>query len=485
MQLGIQVAVALWAMTGLSLALVVLRLYTRIRIVKFVGTEDYLFATTGLFLLVFAATLHVSVHYGLGRSLWGLSLDDSSNAIFWSFVANTFAVTGNAMAKLSMGFFLLRVVQLRGQKVVLWVLIIVTAGTSIALVIMLWNQTTPRKMSWDPLRTHGTWNIQIQPMSVGLGAWSSACDFFFAIFPWMFIWSLRMPRREKIMLAGGMSLGVIAGACGIVRTVVLSRLDVMDYTLNFAPYYIWAGAEIAVAMVCLGIPTLRPLYLRNRGISVAYTEGALTNHDIGSDPELPRFTMLDQKAPPSPQTPQQPQHISRPPSPQPTGEKGKLGPHHIRDSSSSHTMVESAPSPEPKFPLYTTAGTIIRPPSSAHTKRSRSDSVDDILGLYDERSRSRGRSRASGRTTPGVVNSTNDATCFIATAKDTINYNDYYDDNHDGNRRKPLTGEGIIWARSDIDVQVTDHHHDVDDHARMDVEMGLHKSDVDNWPLRS
>lgn len=209
MPLGTQVTVAVWAMTGLSLAMVGLRLYTRLRIVKFVGTEDYLFGLTGLFLLAFAATLHVSVHYGLGSSLWGLSLDNTSNAIFWSYVANTFAVTGNAMAKLSMGFFLLRVVQVRAQKAALWILIIVTAGTSIALAVMLWNQTTPRKASWDPLRTPGVWNIQIQPMSIGLGGWSSACDFFFSIFPWMFIWSLRMPRREKIMLASSMSLGVM------------------------------------------------------------------------------------------------------------------------------------------------------------------------------------------------------------------------------------------------------------------------------------
>ncbi len=63
-----------------------------------------------------------------------------------------------------------------------------------------------------------------------LAVWSSICDFFFAIFPWLFIWSLRMPKRDKIMLAGGMSLGVIAGVCGIIRTVVLARLDVYNYT---------------------------------------------------------------------------------------------------------------------------------------------------------------------------------------------------------------------------------------------------------------
>ncbi|KAK0638975.1 hypothetical protein B0T16DRAFT_337447 [Cercophora newfieldiana] len=384
MNRGLEVAIAMWAMTGLSLALVALRLYTRVRIVKFVGVEDHLFLWTGIFLLIFTASIQVSVHYGLGRSFWTLSLDDSSNAILWTYIANTFAITGNAMAKLSMGFFLLRVVQLKGQKIALWLLIVVTAGTSFALVVMLWNQTTPVKASWDPLRTPGKWNIQIQPMSVGLGGWSSACDFFFAIFPWMFIWSLRMPRREKIMLASGMSLGVIAGACGVIRTVVLSRLQINDYTLNFATYFVWAGAEIAVSMVCLGVPTLRPLYLRQRGMTNGYSERANTH---ATDPELPLFTMCekkpgDQKLPAEKQlvheepqytAPIQEKHTES--NPEPTS--------FLRDSSSSRTAVGTPLSPEP----YLTR------PESAHT-RGRSDSVDDILGLYDsDRSRSRGRNR--------------------------------------------------------------------------------------------
>ncbi|KAL8320666.1 hypothetical protein RB597_007098 [Gaeumannomyces tritici] len=291
---GIQLACSMWALTLLSLALVVARLYTRIRIIKFVGAEDHMYAWTGVFLLVFTCSIQVGVHYGLGRSFWTLSWEDSSDAIFWTYVANSFAITGNAMAKLSMGLFLLRVVQIRWHKIALWFLIVVTVGTSIALTIMLWNQTTPVKASWDPIRTSGTWNIQIQPLSVGLGAWSSACDFFFAIFPWLFIWSLRMPQREKIMLAGGMSIGVIAGICGIVRTIVLSRLDVYNYTLNFVPYFGWAGAEIAVAMFCVGIPTLRPLYMKKRhGLTTEY--GNRGNPSAVSDDRLPRFTMMDQK----------------------------------------------------------------------------------------------------------------------------------------------------------------------------------------------
>ena len=184
--------------------------------------------TRQLFLLSFTIFIQVSVQHGLGQNFWQLSPADSSDAIFWTYVANSFAITGNAMAKLSMGLFLLRVVQVKWHKIALWTAVVITVTTSIVLTIMLWNQSSPRKASWDPLRTPGKWNFKIQPLSVGLGGnlpwhpvdygswvltfmlvWSSVCDFFFAIFPWLIIWSLRMSPREKIMLASGMSLGVM------------------------------------------------------------------------------------------------------------------------------------------------------------------------------------------------------------------------------------------------------------------------------------
>ncbi|KAI1408643.1 hypothetical protein F5Y13DRAFT_172012 [Hypoxylon sp. FL1857] len=335
MHRGHQLACAMWALAALSLALVALRLYTRIRIVKFIGAEDYMYTCTGVFFLLFAIFIQVSVHYGLGQNFWTLSIDDTSNAIFWSYVANSFAITGNAMAKLSMGLFLLRVVQARWHKIALWTAVTITVATSIALTIMLWNQTTPVNASWDVLRTPGTWNIRIQPMSVGLGVWSSVCDFFFAAIPWLFIRSLPMSQREKFMLAGGMSLGVIAGACGITRTVVLSRLNVFNYTLNFVPYFAWAGAEIAVAMVCIGIPTLRPLYLKTRGFAGTYSNQGRSNN--ASD--LPRFVMYDLKA--SKATPL------------------------VRHSGFSHVRTDSN----------------ISRPTAAYTK-ARNDSVDDIISEY-------------------------------------------------------------------------------------------------------
>ncbi|KAL2265856.1 hypothetical protein VTJ83DRAFT_6956 [Remersonia thermophila] len=260
MERGTQVSLALWGMTGLALILVALRIYIRIRIVRFFVLEDYLYLSTFVWLLAFAASIQVAIHHGVGREVSLLTADEVANAVFWTYVGSSIIVTGNAFAKLSMGFFLLRVVPHQKQKILLWILVFITAATSFILVVMIWNQADPVQASWDVYRTPGVWKLDLIPLSAGLGAWSSACDFFFAAFPWVFIWKLQVSLREKILVAGGMSLGVIAGACGIVRTIVLTKSNKEDYTMGFSRYYIWAGAEVAVALVCLAIPTLRPLY---------------------------------------------------------------------------------------------------------------------------------------------------------------------------------------------------------------------------------
>ncbi|KAI1088973.1 hypothetical protein F5B19DRAFT_495814 [Rostrohypoxylon terebratum] len=301
-------------MAALSLVLVALRLYTRIKIAKFIGAEDYMYAWTGVFLLLFATFIQVSVHYGLGHNFWKLSINDSSNAIFWTQVANSFAITGNSMAKLSMGLFLLRVIQVRWHKIAPWVAVAITTTTSTALTVMLWNQTTPIKTSWDSLRTPGTWNIRIQPISVGLG-----------VAPYVSPGQAPASGRDD------------AGACGITRTIVLPRLDVFDYTLNFVSYFAWAGAEIAVAMVCLGVPTLRPLYLKTRGFAHGYSNHCQDGRANG----MPRFVTYESRA-------SNPRSWAR----------------------------------EPDFPYTRKDGRAKKPPPAHEWIRARKDSVENIFSDY-------------------------------------------------------------------------------------------------------
>lgn len=59
--------------------------------------------------------------------------------------------------------------------------------------------------------------------------------------------------------------------------------------VNFVPYFAWAAAEIAVALVCIGIPTLRPLYLKTRGINTIDSQARSNNNT--NNAILPQFVM--------------------------------------------------------------------------------------------------------------------------------------------------------------------------------------------------
>lgn len=138
-------------------------------------------------------------------------------------------------------------------------------------------------------------------------------------------------------------------------------------------------------MVCLGIPTLRPLYLRRRGMTEDHEYHPPNQNNL----EMPEFTIVEQHKQEQQQkssgdhktpTPGASSKVERSPSPPP--------PAYVRDSASSHTIVDME-----SLRDIDTFQTPLSPASMQRKNRRRrgNDSVDDILGLYNaERSRSRG-----------------------------------------------------------------------------------------------
>lgn len=268
-------------------------------------------------------------------------------------------------------------------------------------------------------------------------------------------------------------------------------------------------------MVCLAIPTLRPLYLRNRdhgSTTIDYTSRAHTD-GVGSDPELPRFTMLsDHKPPMTPQSqwsepaPSPQRTLLGTPNPLRSGAKSSISSPRqtvIRDSGSSHTMVEHwqpdhapvrslspcPPSPDEdvdpdlKLPLYSTEGTILRP-SSVYTKRSRRDSVDDILGLYNERSRSRGGASSLGRSQTHEPNTSSGQGVAITTTTNHYDVQYCLSGEPEGGRSSTISDGDVAGHGSYRDL-ATSHGNTGHDRIRTGVVDETVKVNMENWPLTS
>jgi hypothetical protein len=80
---------------------------------------------------------------------------------------------------------------------------------------------------------------------------------------WHVVMELKMKRKEKITIACGLSLGILAGACSIVRTTELQSLSSMDkYVYDTASMLLWSSSEVCLTVFCACTPVFRPLYVR-------------------------------------------------------------------------------------------------------------------------------------------------------------------------------------------------------------------------------
>lgn len=207
--------------------------------------------------------MHVSVLFGLGQdqqAIWNDSQDRLTKALLYLIIAQIFGVSTMGVAKVSLGLFLLRLVTVRWHRLAIWaaigVLFLVTGVTSFVFAF----QCSPPAYLWDKTLPRGHCPIPITPFAVLLGVTCVAADVFFAVFPWLFVWKLNKPLKERAIIAGSMSLGLVAAAFGVKRTIGLGGLASDNYTTDSVPTCGWSIAELAITLVCIAIPVCLPLW---------------------------------------------------------------------------------------------------------------------------------------------------------------------------------------------------------------------------------
>jgi hypothetical protein len=204
---------------------------------------------------------------------------DIMHAVLYECISQTFAVIGMAVAKWSLGLFLLRLVKETWHKVAIWATLAMLMSASLLCLFFFWLQCSPAYL-WDRSIPGGVCELPQLGISIYLGSercllwigssflvadelFLAACvftDLFFAVFPWIFMWKLNMNQREKLVILSSMSLGLIAAAFGIKRTTEIPNLMTENYLKDSVGIIVWTAAEMAVTMICIGIPVCRPLY---------------------------------------------------------------------------------------------------------------------------------------------------------------------------------------------------------------------------------
>jgi glucan phosphoethanolaminetransferase (alkaline phosphatase superfamily) len=186
--------------------------------------------------------LTMSSHHGFGRDMDEIiaikgsidGMEAITRAILYSAIGQTVLVFGIVLSKTSLALFLTRLVTARRDRVAIWVPDFFLATAVVASLFVFWFSCQPTQYLWDR-RLEGECTIDPGPISMYAGSWSVILDFWYAAFPWWMLWKIQMPKRDKVIIATSMSLGVFAGACGIKRAIELRNLGSPNY-LSTSPY---------------------------------------------------------------------------------------------------------------------------------------------------------------------------------------------------------------------------------------------------------
>lgn len=250
-------------------------------------------------LLAYNAIITFYSYHGLGSQLLDvMTTADVRLAVVFENVLFDLASVGLLVAKASLISFLMRLVPqhhspLRWRLLVigpLACLAVVSLGAILAYWARCFGELAGTALLCSSIAPAMRWMQAAAALSVAVDLW-------YAALPWYLLRRLSRPRREKVLIQGSMSLGVIAAGCGIARTLSIEpaannsdpesgmslfvcsgeekktrggmkrNISVSQpyktttnstSTTTAAILYLWHGAEMAVTMICIGMPVCRP-----------------------------------------------------------------------------------------------------------------------------------------------------------------------------------------------------------------------------------
>ncbi|WDK19697.1 hypothetical protein CGRA01v4_10984 [Colletotrichum graminicola] len=250
-----------WTLLGTSALLLVLRIYCKIWRGRGLWWDDHLLmaAWTSLAISISINTYIISL--GFGRHLSTIGDQDRRTINLFTILVATFGILATTLSKSSFALMLYRLVLKEWLKYFL-IFIIVSINISLNLVWMFgFAKCTPLAKVWDPSVPGKCWDkTRLVKYQVFSSYYSAILDFVLAFLPWPILMGATMGRRERFGVAVAMSIGAIAGACGIVKAVLVVSMTSADITYDRVDLTIWTLTEPAASIMAISIPVLRMLY---------------------------------------------------------------------------------------------------------------------------------------------------------------------------------------------------------------------------------
>ncbi|KAL0942647.1 uncharacterized protein CTRU02_200533 [Colletotrichum truncatum] len=273
--------VSTWTLVGVSAVLLFLRVYCKFWRGRGLWWDDHMLIVSWVTLAISVSINSYIVSLGFGRHIWTISDENKKEINLFTILVATFGIIATTTSKTSFALTLYRIVTEAWMKYFL-IFIIVTINITMNLVWMFgFAKCTPLEKVWDGSVPGVCWNkTHLVRYQLFAAYYSAILDFVLAFLPWPILMRATMRRRERFGVAVAMSLGAIAGACGIVKAVLVVNMTSTDITYDRVDLTIWTLTEPAASIMAVSIPVLRMLYRELKSTQRSYARSKSQTHAL-------------------------------------------------------------------------------------------------------------------------------------------------------------------------------------------------------------
>ncbi|KAF4214767.1 hypothetical protein CNMCM8980_000075 [Aspergillus fumigatiaffinis] len=221
-----------------------------------IGTDDWVILASLIASVLLTVTECSAVHYGYGKRLKDIALDDRAKALKWFYGAQIVYKVVITVNKISFLCLYLRIFIQPVFRRICYGGIAFLSAWGVAYILVTIFQCTPVNAYWDKTITQKTCvNSKAQWLSYAVI--NIVCDVAILALPVYPVSQLHLARGKKIPLAAMFGLGTFVCITSIIRTTTLAESannKSKDPTSGPIPATIWSVIEANVGIICACLP---------------------------------------------------------------------------------------------------------------------------------------------------------------------------------------------------------------------------------------
>ncbi|KAL2810780.1 hypothetical protein BJX63DRAFT_305004 [Aspergillus granulosus] len=248
-------------LTGVSIVIVAMRLYTRIALIKLSGREDWTILVSLIFAIAYLGLVISQYHFGMGVHSEYLPRHVLKEQLKRLWAAIPMYNASLALTKISILLQYLRIFPSYRFCIICYIVLGVVVLYSTWAIVSGFVNCVPIAKFWDR-ELSGTC-LSFEALWFFNASMNITTDLTLLILPMPLLSQLHLPKKQKFALLAVFALGGLVVITSILRLYSLRTVAKSnDTSWSNVAAACWTAAECNVAIICACLPFLRPLISR-------------------------------------------------------------------------------------------------------------------------------------------------------------------------------------------------------------------------------